>query len=461
MKCPRCHVALPTNTRFCPSCGLAVQQPELSDVSYLGAHFAKAEVPPEDPEPLEPPEPMVQQAAPVDEPVQEEVLEEAPKSMPDEDVPEPEKTDERPAADQAGSVPSEEPADRASGPAAVAPGYDVAYAPPMEGTKLIAAPRRIPKVIVAILTVGALGVGGWAGYNAWQSIREREEQEQRVKAAVDALKTPQAVDVVLGIPNSSETIDMPVGLHVVGTTRTGSSVDEVCVVTFDNRELSLLPGRYDVSLVGNVISSEGKMYSGSVDSYGITVGLDEEVEATLAEATEENAAEVAAASATSEGEAPVATFPIFVFGEVAPQDMQDADIESVRAWLTDAGIDPTPYIDAALARRAAAIEEINAEAAARLEEQERAAEEAARAVEQAVAGPEGQQEAGNPEAGDPAAQPAAEQPAAEQPAAEQPVAEQPVAEQPAEQPVAEQPVAEQPAAEQPAAEQPAAEQPVA
>lgn len=464
MKCPRCHVALPNNTRFCPSCGLAVEQSETREMPYIGTHFVQ--VPPQDPEPVVTPEPVVQQARVDNEVLQEEVLEEVPTSAPDEDVVEPEETAEPDAADRAEAAPSEEPtsrvaepepapaSDAAPGASDAAPGYDVGYAPAMEGAKLIGPPRRMPKVIIAVLAVGALGLGGWVGYNAVQESRAREEQEQRVQAAEAALNTPQAVDVVLGIPNSGDSVDMPVALHVVGQTRTGASVDEVSVVTFDDRELSLLPGRYDVSLVGKVISSEGKMYSGSVDSYGITVGLDDEYEATLAEGSQEDSDKSADNDAASEGSVPVATFPIFVFGEIAPQDIQDADIESVRAWLVDAGIDPTPYIDAALARRAKAIEELNAAAeAARLEEEARQAEEAARAAEQAAAATEGQQENANPEGGEPAA----EQPAAEQPAAEQPAAEQPVVEQPA----AEQPVAEQPAPEQVAAEQPAPEQPAA
>ena len=460
MKCPRCHVSLPKNTRFCPSCGLPVE-------SLLAATNKKSDAMPSvhvdaqtrASEQHAEAESVAHDSHEGERVVDVDVQRDAQgtgKHLRDDKavdvtVEAEDAQDDLDVANVAGASEG----DDAPTVDDVAHGHDAPdveepYEPEAQATDLQRERVALDKIandteafgtrtkrtsktrhiLMVAAIVCVLALAAWSIFSVREAMRVREEKEQQLQMAEQALSTPKQVDVVLGVPNEESAGNMPVALHVVGVARTGEVVDEVSVVTLEDHTLDLLPGDYDISLVGNAISSEGKMFSGSVDSYKITVALDDEFERLLRgdEQGDDAAAEaVDAQDSNASVTTPPAEFPIFVFGEIASAEVTDEQIDAVRAWMVEAGLDPQPYVNAVIARRTEATNRLNAEATARLEEQMRAAEEVARSVEQQVNEFEQQQES---------AQPAGEQPASDQPVADQPAAEQPADGQPATDPAA-------------------------
>ncbi len=412
MKCPRCHVALPKNTRFCPSCGLPVE-----------GLFAKSEeasvAPPEQLEAREASDKPGESSGPA-------------ASQPSQTGESGSQAEARDVAEQQAEAPADGLDDAAAGERIVddegspsasdgagkavpddagddvedaAAGEQADVDEPIddvERTMVIESPSstkvskvRILVIVAAVLCV--LGLAVWAVLSAQEAARAHAERERQVEAAELSLKTPQSVNVELRVPNEESASDMPVVLKVVGRTRAGDSVNETRAVTLDEHALSLLPGRYEISLAGNAMSSDGNMYVGTVDSYDIVVALSDQDERILAEEAGDDAQDYAESDEKSDTEsdekaATELELPVFVFSEVAPQDIRDEEIEAARASLQTADVDPTPYVQAVTARRTETIDRLNAEAAARLEEQMREAEEVARAVEQQVSEYASQQE---------------------------------------------------------------------
>lgn len=231
-------------------------------------------------------------------------------------------------------------------------------------TRHMRRPGREAIVLACVLLLILCGIAAAAEFN-----RVQDEQE-RLEAAEAALTTPQSVEVVLGITQTEATSAMPVAIRVAGTTQKGSPVDETQVVTCAEPWLSLAPGSYAVSLVGNAISSDGLLYRGSIDRFEITVspGVGWQNGAKPQIASEEGAG--------SEDDArrdPVR--PVFAFVAEAPESVTDADVEAVRSSLDAAGIESGPYADAAYARRTEAQDRIRAEGEARDAEQLQIAQE--------------------------------------------------------------------------------------
>lgn len=223
--------------------------------------------------------------------------------------------------------------------------------------------KRVILIAICAVIVVALAVVACLEADRISHERERLAEQER------ALNTPQPVEVTLGIPPSDATNDMPVAIRVTGTAQNGSKIDEAQVVSLDKPILELLPGTYTACLEGDCLSSDGFLYRGSSDTFEFSVTTDNVPFGDDQPNQEEAAKDDAEASPEDEPSQETKTVPVFAFLVVPPQQVVDEDLESVRSWLEAAGSDPTPYVDAASARRTEAIERIRTEGEAKDAEQ--------------------------------------------------------------------------------------------
>lgn len=203
--------------------------------------------------------------------------------------------------------------------------------------------RKVFIVALLVCVVALVAIGARAMHDAEVARLERE----RLEAEELARNTPHAVRVGLVIPGYNEETDSPVPIRVVGTTETNKNVDEVSCMRTGQAELNLLPGSYTVSLAGNPVTADGRLLRGSIDSFTVVVsdGL------------------------ADDGEQEKSNNPVFAFEGVAPENVSDSDIDAVRQWMEGAGVEGfQAYVDALLNLRQQELDRIAAE----LEEREAA-----------------------------------------------------------------------------------------
>lgn len=220
-------------------------------------------------------------------------------------------------------------------------------------------------IVATLLVVGIVLLVRGAG----ESQRMQEEQAARERA----LNTALPVAVTLDIDGYQEEHMTPIPLRVKGKAVSGKDVDEVHLVTPKHAEISMLPGSYGISLEGRPVSDEGIVYDGSVDTFAVEV------------ATPEQSAESKEATGNKKQEDEDVRNPVFVFAPIAPENVRDADVDALRAWMKTAGIgNAESYIDAVLNRRNEALERLEQEQAAREEEELKKVEDTTRQIQEQI-----------------------------------------------------------------------------
>lgn len=216
--------------------------------------------------------------------------------------------------------------------------------------------------VVSIAVAAVLVLIGVAGF-AW-SARVAEEQrleQERIEAEQKDLNTPRKVEVGITIPDYDEKHTSSVPLHITGTTKAGKEFNEVRLLTPNAAILKLLPGTYTIALAGNPATDKGVLYKGSIDSFEVTVGDEQDQEK------------------QSDKKKPAT----FVFAKVEPQDVSDSDIEDLEFWMTTAGVkEAKTYVDAVKKLRQETLDKIEEEQKAREEEERKKTEEIVEEVEQ-------------------------------------------------------------------------------
>ena len=433
MECPRCGEELHYGTRFCPSCGLVVedlvqelveQEEALEEESALKADAGEGTPLEEDgsakdaldegtPEDDAAPKDEDELDAELEELVEQETLsdktdvddseyaEEASVAQENsdgegnvaesvesqeegreyqDDAPEP---NSEPVA-EAAYAPMEDDASDSS--ATRAPRADLLDDGPAEGANaeqvaskgagVLASIKRFVRdhkrlcavacaIVATLLVVGIVLLVRGAG----ESQRMQEEQAARERA----LNTALPVAVTLDIDGYQEEHMTPIPLRVKGKSVSGKDVDEVYLVTPKHAEISMLPGSYGISLEGRPVSDEGIVYDGSVDTFTVEV------------ATPEQPAESKEATGSKKQEDKDVRNPVFVFVPIAPENVRDADVDALRAWMKTAGIgNAESYIDAVLNRRNEALERLEQEQAAREEEELKKVEDTTRQIQEQI-----------------------------------------------------------------------------
>ena len=399
MQCPRCNSKLDASLRFCPSCGLSVEelvqslvqeQAELNEQGQEGNTQLQGEVADSD-------EPQLANSAVEDGDVNEVDDVNDPDADASEETPaivgidndlsesEPDGYTNEPAGLADGAFPKE--SDGLSSaepepdpePTAVAQRVDKSGANSNEtvlseeqesGSGFARFVRKHAVVLTALLImrVGcAVALGIWLYRTNEAAAREQEQQQ----AYQESLVTKQIVPVTIQIDGYDQNSATPIPLKVAGTTKAGDAVDELVLIKPSSPQLELLPGNYKVALAGLPATADGALYRGSIDTYDVAV------EASSASGQNEG---------TSSGQDVATVTPVFAFVQIAPQEVRDSDLDALRAWLEGAQIqNASQYVDAVVARRQEALDRIEQEQAQKEEQELKELEETTKKLEKEIA----------------------------------------------------------------------------
>ena len=437
MECPRCNAKLYGGTRFCPTCGLLVEElvqqaeeelaeqkreeqeraaQERADQERAEREHASTEATTQETEVLAAND-AVDASAVIPEDTgsndanaegeasstmvfehdrvlgtESEAAEPQPGKQPDEAVQpreEPVSMDSEPSA-EAGKEPAttaSEPPAEPEEPAATAPAQSATPEPSVQSEEAPSASKSPAKpflvrhatlgVVVAVLLVIVLVVVG-----VWQ-VRTAEaarKEQERIEAEERALKTPQVVAVSISIPDFDEAHASPIPLKVSGAEKSGKQVEEIRLVTPSSAQLELLPGVYEISVAGTPATEDGKLYKGSIDSFTVEIEPVQDAE---------------------EQKVGYRT-PSFAFDQLAPENVSDSDIEALTYWMQTAGVkNAQTYVDAVSDLRQEALDRLEEEQRERDEEERQRTEELNREIErsQADAAKRQQEAAGQSENG--------------------------------------------------------------
>ena len=407
MECPRCKERLDRYTRFCPSCGLIVEDLVAELLEQEGStedHVAagedaqgQAQAFQDEDVPNQGPGDTAKIAVlAVDEAEQEsadQTDQDGEDALPEAVEPsEASANDEEPSTkpnDSIGGPGENEPSDahgsgneRAANSSDATAYEESARAPQVEADaqKDTADPNAsfwshvksfvLAHKIVIIVAAGLLAVLIIAGVVVTMQNMERTRLQAESEAAyAQALNTPRLVAVELKIDNYSEEHVTPIPLRVTGTSTSGDSVDEVLLVTPQAPELSLLPGSYSVRLEGRPVSDQGVLYDGSIDTFTLEVPVENE------ETPDEKKL------VKDQSQKPL----MFVFAPIAPQNISEADIDAARAWMKAADLkNADAYADAVANSRNETLEHIEQEQATREEEGLKKVEDTTRQIENEI-----------------------------------------------------------------------------
>lgn len=347
MECPRCNEHLYRGMRFCPACGLCVEDLDLSD-SEQETEDESSSI--DDTLDLHLPTHIEHDAAVMAEVAEAE--DDADASSANEvlagEVPEAVESAEDEGTYSNTPFP-EEPLEEEAQPESK--GFSSPARP------LVAKHTKAWVVVVVVSVLILVIAGAWVVHNVEVTRLERE----RLEAEERARNTPHAVQVGLALPHYNEESDSTVPIRVVGTTVTNKQVDEINLLRPSTANLNLLPGSYTVSLAGNPVTADGRLLRGSTDSFEVVIsdGLSDEEE----QAKSSN--------------------PVFAFEEVAPESVSDSDIDAVRQWMEGAGVENfQAYVDALMNLREQELGRISAEQEEREAEEMSAVAAVVRKVEQ-------------------------------------------------------------------------------
>ncbi len=91
------------------------------------------------------------------------------------------------------------------------------------------------------------------------------------------------------------------------------------------------------------------------------------------------------ASQSEKGDGVASESPVFVFAPIAPENVRDVDVDALRSWMKTAGIgNAESYIDAVVNRRNEALERLEQEQAAREEEELKKVEDTTRQIQEQI-----------------------------------------------------------------------------
>lgn len=224
--------------------------------------------------------------------------------------------------------------------------------------------KRWKTLLVCLLCVIALIAAGISSVE-WNRAQEKQTQDAAANQEVD-VHTPVQVGLAIDLPGYDEAHMTPVPLHVIGSATTGEAVDELVLLQHPSSDvLSLLKGSYIVSSGGPVLSDEGDLFEGTVDSFALSI-QDEGITVNGRKA-----------------DAPDGKILHFIYSKVEPQNVTDNELDTARAWMLKAEIvNYQSYINAVTQKRQEAVDRLAAEQAAKEEAERQAAEEAARQAEE-------------------------------------------------------------------------------
>lgn len=410
MQCPRCHAEISDQLRFCPTCGCnvedlaekTVEEPDAQTIDDLdedvvttvleGETFEVVDIMADDIEP-EPevvdPEPDFEYEEELEfdfEPEPELVLEVEPEPVLEpkpvlepEPVPDPEpelvlEVEPEPApryeTTEADYVVEEdayavEPDTSTNLVRHTNPEADDVYghAKAYERGGIRALLKRWRTVLVVLGCVIALVLAGISSVEWNNAQKQKEEAEASAQSDV---RTSVPIGVAIDLEGYDENIMTPIPLRVKGSAATGEAVDELVLFTHPNVDaLSLLKGTYIVELGGPVLSNQGDLFEGTVDSFSLAI-LDGGI------------------TVNGRGISPDEKRPLhFVFTRIEPQNVTDGVLDMARSWMLKAEIvNYQSYVDAVIAKRQEAFDRLAAEQAAKEEAEKKAAEEAAKAAEE-------------------------------------------------------------------------------
>ena len=424
MECPRCHAELDGRSRFCAACGYNVEElisavqedeqeeqpvaedvetPSEEDVSSTADEQLVSDAEPEDgaetnyesvplddtvDDSVEPALDEVQTddlpvdfaeldepfVAPLDEPVlagqsaaevfvaeQEDVIEPdsayEPQPVPDEvdyadDADYPERNIETDDTAQFAAISYEDASEA----------YTMASAYERGGIRALL--KRWKTLLVCLLCVIALVAAGISSVE-WNRSQEKQAKDAAASQEAD-VHTPVQVGLAIDLPGYDEAHMTPVPLHVIGSATTGEAVDELVLLQHPASDvLSLLKGSYIVSSGGPVLSDEGDLFEGTVDSFALSIQDD---------GITVNGRKV---------DAPDGKILHFIYSKVEPQNVTDNELDTARAWMLKAEIvNYQSFINAVTQKRQETVDRLAAEQAAKEEAERQAAEEAARQAEE-------------------------------------------------------------------------------
>ncbi len=224
--------------------------------------------------------------------------------------------------------------------------------------------KRWKTLLVCLLCVVALIAAGISSVE-WNRSQEKQAKDTAASQEAD-VHTPIQVGLAIDLPGYDEAHMTPVPLHVIGSATTGDAVDELVLLQHPASDvLSLLKGSYIVSSGGPVLSDEGDLFEGTVDSFALSI-QDEGITV--------NGRKV---------DAPDGKILHFIYSKVEPQNVTDNELDTARAWMLKAEIvNYQSYINAVTQKRQEAVDRLAAEQAAKEEAERQAAEEAARQAEE-------------------------------------------------------------------------------
>ncbi len=175
----------------------------------------------------------------------------------------------------------------------------------------------------------------------------------------------RAIAVAVTLPEGASADGVLIPLSVEGTEEGGAAVSKVVAVTPEGTGLSLAPGSYQVAPAADVIAGDGSYLASQGMSFGITVGKDSAVDATL-DASEAN----------------------FQYQTVDESKVTDDQISAATDALAAAGVESATVAsakDKATAVRDEATSKAEADAAQKAAEEETARQQAAEEVARAAA----------------------------------------------------------------------------
>lgn len=400
MQCPRCNSKLDASLRFCPSCGLSVEE--------LVQSLAMEQPEPGDQEKVTEDEPDLESGVPSSDELAGTEGDQAATSVGEDTDPADagDSSEERIEDDQAGPADNPASSESESDDTADEPVAQDGIAALEESDGALAAdPETVPAaqrsnepdagekealpgeeqesgsglarfvkkhaVVLTALLVMLVGcvvaLGIWI-YRNNEAAAHKQEQEQ---AYQKALGTAQVVPLVIQIDGYDEGASSPIPLKVTGTSKVGDAVDKVVLVKPSMPQLELLPGTYSIALAGYPVTADGTLFRGSVDTYEVTVG-------------DSSSSDHGKSSGSAQDV--VSVTPVFAFAQIAPQEVRDSDVDALRAWLEAAQIQNAPqYVDAVTARRQEALDQIEQEQAQKEEQDLRELEETTKQLEKEVA----------------------------------------------------------------------------
>lgn len=129
---------------------------------------------------------------------------------------------------------------------------------------------RAPKLIAAavVIAIAAIGIGGYAAWNAYQQHREEALQQQ----AYSMMSVQIGIDIE-GL-NTGEGSKIPV--NVEGQDANGIAVSFTAFVDEKGWGIKLLPGNYTLSIAASPIASDGTLYEVPDNKASVAISHDEQ-----------------------------------------------------------------------------------------------------------------------------------------------------------------------------------------